>query len=51
MWKQDKPIIAANVVNMDTGAGWGGRLSMMEVGTENLFQSDVVTELYGYRGR
>lgn len=51
IWKTDVPITAANVVNMDTGAGWGGRLSMLELGTETLFQSDTVTELYGYRGR
>ena len=51
MWKTDKPITAANVVNMDTGAGWGGKLSMMDVGTNELFQSDTVTDLYGYRGR
>ena len=51
MWKVDHPIAAANVVNMDTGAGWGGRLSMVDIDTEEVFQSDLVTELYGYRGR
>ena len=51
MWKVDQPITAANVVNMDTGAGWGGRLSMVDLDSEELFQSDPVTELYGYRGR
>lgn len=51
IWKTDQPLHAANVINMDTGAGWGGRLSIMEVGTDNLWQSDTVTELYGYRGR
>jgi len=51
VWKIDTPIVAANVINMDTGAGWGGRLSIMEVNTENVWQSDLVTDLYGYRGR
>jgi serine/threonine protein phosphatase 1 len=47
MWKTDQPITAANVVNMDTGAGWGGRLSMLDLDTGELIQSDLVTELYG----
>lgn len=51
MWKVDQPITAANIVNMDTGAGWGGRLSMLNLSTSELIQSDTVTELYGYRGR
>jgi len=51
MWKVDQPITAANVVNMDTGAGLGGRLSMIQLGSDELFQSDSVTALYGYRGR
>jgi serine/threonine protein phosphatase 1 len=51
MWKIDHPIAAANVINMDTGAGWGGRLSMMDLSSDEVFQSDPVTELYGYRGR
>lgn len=50
-FKNEQPMYGANVINLDTGAGWGGRLSMMEVGTDNLWQSDPVTELYGYRGR
>ena len=51
MWKIEQPIVAANVVNIDTGAGWGGRLSMIDIDSDELFQSDKVTELYGYRGR
>jgi serine/threonine protein phosphatase 1 len=51
MWKIDLPIEAANVINMDTGAGWGGKLSLINIATEELFQSDSVTTLYGYRGR
>ena len=51
IWKSELPVYAANVVNMDTGAGWGGRLSLLNVDTGELFQSDPVTDLYGYRGR
>lgn len=51
IFKKDKPVEAANVINLDTGAGWGGRLSMMEIDTNNLWQSDPVSELYGYRSR
>lgn len=51
VFQTDQPVHAANVINMDTGAGWGGRLSIMEVGTDILWQSDPVSELYGYRGR
>ena len=51
MWKIDQPIAAANVINMDTGAGWGGRLSMIDLDSNEVIQSDAVTELYGYRGR
>jgi serine/threonine protein phosphatase 1 len=50
-WKIDEPIIVANVVNMDTGAGWGSKLSMIDLDTQELFQSDMVAELYGYRSR
>jgi serine/threonine protein phosphatase 1 len=50
-FKTDQPLRAANVINTDTGAGWGGKLSMMNVETEELWQSDPVVELYGYRGR
>ena len=51
MWKVDQPITAANVLNLDTGAGWGGRLSMVDINSGELFQSDMVTDIYGYRGR
>ena len=31
---------------MDTGAGWDGTLSMMNVDNKELFQSDPVEDLY-----
>ncbi len=42
----DKPIHACEVWLMDTGAGWGGKLSMMNTETFEIFQSDPVLELY-----
>lgn len=41
-----KPLKRNNVWNMDTGACFNGRLSMINVDTKELFQSDIVRELY-----
>jgi len=41
-----KPINRYNVWNMDTGACFHGKLSMMNIYTKELFQSDPVRELY-----
>lgn len=43
---KDKPVFAANVWNMDTGAAFTGKLSMLDVDTKELWQSDQVTTLY-----
>jgi serine/threonine protein phosphatase 1 len=45
-WKTDQPMKAANVWNLDTGAGYWGRLTIMDVETEEYWQSDLVKELY-----
>lgn len=45
-WKTDKPINAANVWNIDTGAGFSGKLTMMDVETKEYYQSDPVQDLY-----
>lgn len=45
-WGIDYPIQAGNVWNMDTGAGFNGRLSLMDVNTKELWQSDLLPELY-----
>lgn len=48
----DKPMLACNVWNMDTGAAYRGRLTAMNVRTEQFIQSDPVHLLYpGERGR
>ena len=48
----EKPILSGGVWLMDTGAGWDGVLSMMDVKTKEIFTSDKVPELYpGVAGR
>jgi len=40
------PLKLCNVWDMDTAAGWGGRLSIMDVETKQYWQSDLTSELY-----
>lgn len=40
------PIEASGVVCMDTGGGWEGKLSLMDVDSGEVWQSDKVEELY-----
>ena len=40
------PMHRCNVWNMDTGAGFNGRLTIMDIDTKELFQSDSVKALY-----
>lgn len=42
----DKPIFATNLIAMDTGAGYEGKLTLMNVDTKEYFQSDLVKTLY-----
>jgi serine/threonine protein phosphatase 1 len=47
-----KPIKACEVWLMDTGAGWSGVLSMMDIDSKEVFVSDPVPTLYpGIAGR
>ncbi len=47
-----KPIHSCGVWLMDTGAGWSGVLSLMDVDTKETFTSDAVPDLYpGIKGR
>ena len=40
-WDKHEPMNAANIWNLDTGAGWKlGRLSVMDVNTKEVFQSE-----------
>lgn len=40
------PVFKGGVWNLDTGAGWSGKLTIMEVDTNEYWQSDIVTSLY-----
>jgi serine/threonine protein phosphatase 1 len=42
-----KPIHVCNVWDIDTGAGWSGKLTIMDVNTKKYWQSDLTQELYG----
>jgi serine/threonine protein phosphatase 1 len=42
----DKPVHVANLWNLDQGAGWDGKLTLMNVDTKEYYQSDIVTTLY-----
>lgn len=42
----DYPMYSAGVWNLDTGGGFDGRLTIMDVDTKEFWQSDLVNELY-----
>lgn len=41
-----KPLFLSNVIAMDTGAGWEGILTIMDIDTKEYWQSDLVKNLY-----
>ena len=41
-----RPVKSCEIWMMDTGAGWSGVLSMMEINTKEIFTSDQVPTLY-----
>jgi serine/threonine protein phosphatase 1 len=46
------PMRAVNVWNIDTGAAYHGKLTVMDIATKGFWQSDAVKDLYpGERGR
>ncbi len=42
-----KPINVCNVWAIDTGAGWSGKLTIMDIDTKEYWQSDLTPYLYG----
>ena len=47
IWRHShEPMIKGNVVMMDTGGGWDGKLSIMDIDTKEFWQSDKVSDLY-----
>jgi serine/threonine protein phosphatase 1 len=48
----DKPLHACNVWNLDTGAGFSGKLTVMDIDSKAYWQSDKLQRLYpGETGR
>ncbi len=45
------PVHFCNVWDLDTGAGWSGKLTIMNVDTKEYWQSDPTPQLYGAEGR
>lgn len=51
-WDKDIPMHKANIWNLDTGGGFSGKVTIMDINTKEYWQSDKVTELYpNQRGR
>ncbi len=46
IWDTMEPMNARNVWNLDTGAGWHGKLTIMDIDTKKYWQSDLTKELY-----
>jgi len=46
-----KPLKFCNIRALDTGAGWSGKLTIMDVNTHAYWQSDLTPELYGIKNR
>jgi len=45
-FKTAEPVHYCNVWDIDTGAGWGGKLTFMDVKTKEYWQSDLSKDLY-----
>ena len=40
------PLRVCNVVNLDTGAGWKGKLTLMDYDSGEFWQSDLASDMY-----
>ncbi|MBF0479968.1 MAG: metallophosphoesterase [Candidatus Omnitrophica bacterium] len=47
LYKTLLPMHVSNVWALDTGAGWSGKLTIMDVNSKKYWQSDLSMELYG----
>ncbi|EFK36145.1 MULTISPECIES: metallophosphoesterase [Chryseobacterium] len=45
-WGKSQPMEALNITNMDTGAGSNGKLTIRNIDTEEIWQSDALDTLY-----
>jgi len=48
VYKTLKPIRACNVWALDTGGGWSGKLTIMDIDSHKYWQSDLVPDLYSH---
>lgn len=48
-WNTDQPMTAINITNLDTGAGSTGKLTIMDIDSKEIWQSDPLPELYSQR--
>ena len=51
IYKTTEPLHLGNLWNLDTGAGWAGKLTIMDITTHQYWQSDLALELYPSMGR
>lgn len=45
------PLFLCNVIMLDTGAGWSGKLTIMDIHSHEYWQSDLTPQLQGMAGR
>ena len=51
-FKSNQPLHLCNIWAMDTGAGWSGPLTIMDIGSKQFWQSDITVNLYeGFQSR
>jgi serine/threonine protein phosphatase 1 len=46
LYKTLKPVHACNVWDLDTGGGWSGKLTIMDIDSHEYWQSDLVPDIY-----
>jgi serine/threonine protein phosphatase 1 len=47
MYHTLEPLHVCNVWDLDTGAGWSGKLTIMDIETKEYWQSVLTASLYG----
>jgi serine/threonine protein phosphatase 1 len=45
-WDSMEPMKSGGVWNIDTGGGWTGKVTVIDIDSEEYYQSDLATELY-----
>lgn len=45
-WGTTFPMNSGGIWNVDTGAGWHGKVTLLNIDTKEYFQSDLATDLY-----